>query len=371
MDSGLKLLFAVAFLMAVPAFSQCTLSSNGQSLVCADGIYQRGKDGTYYPQGRSTPFTNGGLHGLGVPSFLGGFGASTSLGSPVGPLVTAPGFNGPAFRPSFPASPVSAAGNTSYRGPATNAQNPGRGYELYDSAGKKKLSGCQHTLFERSGTTCFSLTASHCFASVLSSAALQMAESSCQEGLPKTNGDVVTLDFQMDSEATGKVPAKAHINKRYFSGATSDVAVVEWECKSAPRQPVVPLCTTPVRDGDRVSYGKIMGQAGLFSGVVKLRTDFTGPNGLPAFRTANAGTLDVQQFGPKTQNGDSGGPLIKQPENCLLAALSGEAFYHDGSMALYGIGTAGDQSTTAASFASKITGRGNSIDDLNSMLVSR
>ncbi|MCB0416239.1 MAG: trypsin-like serine protease [Bdellovibrionales bacterium] len=351
----------------------CTFGPGQQTLICPEGTYQKGADGTYYPMGMSGPNAGpfGGLHDM-VDSPLGvragnGPGISSPFPGfdqgPLGASVSTPSFLG--MRPEIPANTVPAPtqSNTAYRGPATNSQNPGRGYELYDADGKKKVSECQHTLFERKGNTCFSLTASHCFGSVLTTAALKMAESSCQQGLPKTEGDVVTLDFQINSEATGKVPAKAHINKRYFSGDTSDVAVVEWECRTAPSQPTIPLCTSPVQDGDRVSYGKVRGQAGLYNGVVKLRTDFTTPDGRPAFRTANAGTLDVQQYGPKTENGDSGGPLIKQPENCLLAALSGEAFYDTGSMALYGVGAAGGQSTNAGTFATAITRRASGVDE--------
>jgi hypothetical protein len=320
------------------AANPCQLSPDGKRLICPEGNYTLQADGKYHPVENT----------VSQPSMVGHVRANPSTQSP------SAGAGAP--RPIVPISSAATSPRSpAFNGPSTRGtRNPGWAFDMLSNA-RRKLTSCAATLFSVENNVCRALSAAHCFEKVLASAAREVAKNGCSPDNAITAvGDVLSASFKMNSEATGVINARVHINDRYYDKNTGDMAVIEWACPSPPALKVVPLCTTGPGEGESVQYGKIMGQKGLYPAKVRLMENFIDSSGLRSSRRAVSGTLEVQQSGPRTEFGDSGGPLIKTSEQCLLAALSGRTDYDSGPVAIYGTSEIGDQpSTSAYQFANK------------------
>ncbi|MCB0416240.1 MAG: trypsin-like serine protease [Bdellovibrionales bacterium] len=237
-------------------------------------------------------------------------------------------------------------------------KNPGRKFGFKQADGTDSF--CQHTFFDRVGESCFSLSATHCFGGLL-----QDKEKTEENSDPHAD-DFSVVEFQMNSEELGTVSAKAHLNQKYFKNDSNDVAVIEWSCSDEPQLPRIPLCKSGIENNERIRYGKIMGEAGLYKGIARTKTYFRTEEGLQAYRVSDRGTVEVQMSGPAVQQGDSGGPLMKEAEDCLLGALSGTAHFEGVDRALYGVGEKGGENTDVAPFVDRLLGRGTRAASLES-----
>ncbi|MFM8315843.1 MAG: trypsin-like serine protease [Deltaproteobacteria bacterium] len=325
------------FFIAVSVEAACVyVKGNTNTLKCEDGYWYRRDDGKFGQVAPQSPSNS-------VPSLGSASSAAQQSGASTSNHVSSPSsVSNPPGR--VPARPIATSTTPSrgdvippYKSHGTETnENPGFSFDMYGKSGKK-LSSCQATLFERNNSgTCFALSASHCFESVLAMNVVE-SEGICDPSTqPKHDKERVAVPFRMNTSHTGAVDAVAHVNKNYFtSNQGGDMAVIEWKCQQPPTMKKIPLCDEPMQDGMRVKYGKVMGRAGFFSGTVT-QSISTVIDGQSATAHASAGTIQVRQDVP-TEHGDSGGPLISEQGNCLLGALSGAATSGPGAgMALYG-----------------------------------
>lgn len=367
MKASIRVASLGLFFAAISAEAACVYhNGNTNILRCDDGYWQRRADGKFYKAASQSPINS-------APSVRGSSPARQQGASPSN-HANAPSSNSNASG-STPVRPISTSTASSEGGTIPpykshgqeTSENPGFSFDMHGKSGKK-LSSCQATLFERNNKgTCFALSASHCFESVLAMNVVEN-EGTCDPSTqPKHDQERVAVPFRMNTSHTGAVNAIAHVNKNYFTkNSGGDMAVIEWKCQQPPTMKKMPLCEEPMQDGMRVKYGKVMGRAGFYDGIVSQNLE-TQIDGRQAIVHSSAGTIQVRQSVP-TEHGDSGGPLISEQGNCLLGALSGAATSGPGAgLALYGTTEQGN----ATSFARAATTSGRTQSDNTSMIAAK
>lgn len=196
--------------------------------------------------------------------------------------------------------------------PAGTNGNPGFPYKVIGPGFSEK---CQATLISKEKNLCMAATASHCLMDGAKRAldkgidnrsleSGQCERNIAQKGIFWGKGEIETADF-------GKVEATFFINPEYHSGTKSeDSAVFSFPCNEKSPVKPLPVNAAPLKDGETVYYGKVMGgKEGLYEGKVWREPGIVGINSRPV---GEAQESVVQPEDVAIQQGDSGGGIYRK-----------------------------------------------------------